>query len=84
MAFDVSYRYMPADEQNFLVDELARMKREGRVEALRERRNSIHVYVFRSGPPAEALIASQLETVEEARRRPRRRLFRLRPAAPAK
>jgi hypothetical protein len=67
-AFDVSYKFMAPDEQNFVMREVARMKDEGRVEALRERRGHVHVYAFAGGrPPREELIAQFLDDVEAAR-----------------
>jgi len=64
-AFDVSYRYMAADEQQFLMDRIAQLEDEGRVEALRERRNHIHVFVFQDGRrPPEELIAQFLDDVD--------------------
>jgi len=71
MAFDISYRFMPADEQNFLIAEIARIKNEGKVEALREARNSIHVFVLRHGPPSEDAVKAFMELVEETRARPK-------------
>ena len=65
-AFDITYRYMPTDEQNFLMEEVARLKDAGRVEALRERRNHFHIYVLADGPPPEAVIASFFDEVEAA------------------
>ncbi|MBA3768751.1 MAG: hypothetical protein H0W99_17580 [Acidobacteria bacterium] len=57
LAFDVYTYYMNAEEQQFLMNEIARLKREGRVEALRENRNHIHVFAFADGhPPSETLI----------------------------
>jgi len=66
MAFDVSYKFMAPDEQNFLMEEVARLKESGRVEALRERRNHFHIYVLADGPPPEAVIASFFDEVEAA------------------
>jgi hypothetical protein len=66
MAFDVSYKFMAPDEQNFLMEEVARLKGGGRVEAVRERRNHFHIYVLADGPPPEALIASFFDEVEAA------------------
>jgi hypothetical protein len=71
MAFDISYRFMPAEEQNFLIDQIARMKNAGKVEALREPRNSIHVFVFRHGPPAEDAVEAFMQLVDENRSRPK-------------
>lgn len=57
LAFDIYTYYMSAVEQQFLLDEVARLKRDGRVEALRENRDHIHVFAFADGrPPSEALI----------------------------
>ncbi len=67
MAFDISYKFMAADEQNFLMDQVARLEAEGRVEALRENRNAIHIYTFADGHrPAEPLVAGFLSDVQDA------------------
>ena len=67
LAFDVLYKFMPNDEQNFVMREIARLEQEGRVEALRERRNCFHVYVFESRErPAGPLVASFFDEVEAA------------------
>ncbi len=67
MAFDISYKYLAHDEQNFVMEKLAELEREGRVEALRERRNHFHIYAFSGGErPAEPLVASLLDDVEAA------------------
>jgi hypothetical protein len=72
-AFDVSYKFMAPDEQNFVMREVARMKDEGRVEALRERRGHVHVYAFADRkPPSEELVAQFLDDVEAARTAARR------------
>jgi hypothetical protein len=66
-AFDISYKYMASDEQNFVMDLLAKLEDEGRIEALRERRNHFHVYAFASGErPAETMVASLLDDVQAA------------------
>jgi len=58
LAFDLYYRYMSAAEQEYLMSVVAQLKDEGRVEALREARDNIHVYVFGNGrPPDEKLVA---------------------------
>jgi len=58
-AFDITYRYMPSDEQNLLMTEIAALEEAGKVEALRENRNCFHVFAFASGhPPQEAAVAS--------------------------
>jgi hypothetical protein len=67
MAFDISYKFMAHDEQNFVMETLAELERAGRVEALRERRNHFHIYAFADGErPAEPLVASLLDDVEAA------------------
>jgi hypothetical protein len=67
MAFDISYKYMANDEQNFVMETLAELERGGTVEALRERRNHFHIYAFADGErPAEPLVASLLDDVEAA------------------
>lgn len=66
-AFDVSYKFMGADEQNFVMDEIARLEAAGRVQALRERLNHIHVYVYDDGtPPPASLVAGFFAEVEAA------------------
>src|SRR5437868_6554789 len=49
LAFDIDYRYMSVAEQNFLMNELARLKDAGRIEVLRERSANYHVFVFLDG-----------------------------------
>jgi hypothetical protein len=62
LAFDVYTYYMAADEQQFLMDQIAQLEKEGRVEALRENRNHIHVFAFPDGkPPSEKLIKASLD-----------------------
>ena len=57
LAFDLYYGYMSAAEQEYLMSVIARLKDEGRVEALREARSNIHVYVFGNGRrPDEKLV----------------------------
>ncbi|PYQ47235.1 MAG: hypothetical protein DMF78_24295 [Acidobacteria bacterium] len=64
-AFDISYRYMAADEQQFLMDRIAQLEDEGKVEAIKERRNHFHVFVFADGRrPPEALVAQFLDEVD--------------------
>jgi hypothetical protein len=64
-AFDISYRYMAADEQQFLMDRIARLEQDGKVEALKERRNHIHVFVFPDGQrPPDELVAQFLDEVD--------------------
>jgi hypothetical protein len=63
MAFDISYKYMSPDEQTFVMDEVARMERERRLEALREKRNHLHIYVFAKEPPPDTQVAQYLDDV---------------------
>jgi hypothetical protein len=57
LAFDIYYGFMSAEEQQFVMDEIARLERDGRVEALRELRNHYHVFVFpdRRAPDEESI-----------------------------
>jgi hypothetical protein len=72
LAFDLYYRYMSAAEQEYLMSVVARLKDEGRVEALREARDNIHVYVFGNGrPPDEKLVARLI--AERGSRNPARK-----------
>lgn len=62
LAFDIDYRYMSAAEQNFVMNELARLKREGRIEVIRERNANYHVFAFIDGArPPDDLISASLE-----------------------
>jgi hypothetical protein len=60
-AFDVSYRYMAPDEQNFVMDLVAQMEDAQQVEALRENRGHIHIYAFAEGkrPPEDKVLAAR-------------------------
>jgi hypothetical protein len=49
LAFDIYYHFMNAEEQQFVMDEIARLERDGRVEALRELRDHYHVFAFPRG-----------------------------------
>jgi hypothetical protein len=49
LAFDIYYHFMSAAEQRFVMDELAQLERDGRVEALRELRDHYHVFAFPDG-----------------------------------
>ncbi len=61
LAFDIFYYYMTAAEQDYLMSVIAKMKDDGRVEALRENRNHIHVFAFVDGErPDETLIAQAI------------------------
>ncbi|HLL15425.1 MAG TPA: DUF5715 family protein [Pyrinomonadaceae bacterium] len=69
LAFDIFYRYMNAAEQTFIMSELARLRDDGRIEALRENRDHYHVFAFAEGQrPAEALIRQTLDRGAAARR----------------
>jgi Family of unknown function (DUF5715) len=62
LAFDIDYRYMSVAEQNFLMNELARLKKEGRIEVIRERNANYHVFAFINGVrPSDDLITASLE-----------------------
>jgi hypothetical protein len=65
LAFDVLTRFMSATEQQYLMNVVARLEEEGRVEALNEaNRDHIHVFAFADGTrPAESSIARSLELV---------------------
>ena len=61
MAFDLYYGYMNAEEQEYLMSAIVRLKDAGQVEALRESRDNIHVYVFADGKrPDEKLVARMI------------------------
>jgi hypothetical protein len=61
LAFDVYYRFMTYGEQEYLMTIIANLKREGRIEALRETRDHIHVFAFTDGqPPDETLVAKAI------------------------
>jgi hypothetical protein len=62
LAFDIDYRYMSVAEQNFLMNELARLKNEGRIEVIRERNANFHAFAFIDGArPSDDLISASLE-----------------------
>jgi hypothetical protein len=85
-AFDVYYRYMSAAEQEFVMSEIARLERAGRVEALRELRDHYHVFVFAEGrpPPAESVdkILGKRSKAEKQQEKPEKKTVK--PAKPAK
>ena len=65
LAFDLLYKFMTAAEQEAVMADIARLEDEGRVEALRENRNHIHVFVFADGQrPHESLIQASLRQVD--------------------
>jgi hypothetical protein len=62
LAFDIDYRYMSGAEQTFIMMDLARIKNEGRIEAIRERNANYHVFVFIDGKrPGDDLITASLD-----------------------
>jgi len=64
LAFDIDYRFMPLGEQNFVMNELAQLKRDGRIEVLRERAANFHVFAFMDGVrPSDDLITVALDEV---------------------
>ena len=65
LAFDILYKFMTASEQEHLMSVIGRLEEEGRVEALRENLNHIHVFAFADGQrPAESLIQASLRQVD--------------------
>jgi hypothetical protein len=55
---------MPLGEQNFVMNELAQLKRDGRIEVLRERAANFHVFAFIDGVrPSDDLITASLDAV---------------------
>jgi hypothetical protein len=65
LAFDILYKFMTAAEQESVMAQIARLEDEGRVEALRENLNHIHVFAFADGQrPNETLIAASLRQVD--------------------
>lgn len=72
LAFDIYYGYMSSAEQQYLMSAIALLKDEGRIEALRESRDNIHVYVFAGGQrPGEKLVARVIAG-ERSRKPPKR------------
>jgi Family of unknown function (DUF5715) len=62
LAFDIDYRYMTAAEQTFIMNELARLENEGRIEVIRERNANYHIFAFLNGRrPTDELITASLE-----------------------
>jgi hypothetical protein len=62
LAFDIDYRYMSGAEQNFVMAELAQLKNQGRIEAIRERNANYHVFAFLNGTrPSDDLISASLD-----------------------
>jgi hypothetical protein len=62
LAFDIFNAWMTAEEQNFLMNIIAKFESVGRLEALRENRDHIHVFAFADGtPPDENRVAQALK-----------------------
>ena len=62
LAFDIFNGYMTAGEQQHVMDDLARLEDEGRIEVLRENRDHFHVFAFVDGTrPGEELIRKSLD-----------------------
>lgn len=62
LAFDIDYRYMSAAEQTFVMNELARLENEGRIEVIRERNANYHIFAFADGRrPSDNLITASLQ-----------------------
>lgn len=75
LAFDIYYRFMTAEEQSFVMDYLARLKDEGRIEVLRENRDHYHVFAFIDGArPDEQFVRESLgrkaTKIEDAKEKP--------------
>ena len=69
LAFDIDYRYMSGAEQTFIMNELARLKNQGRIEAIRERNANYHVFAFLKGTrPSDDLIAASLDDADPSKR----------------
>jgi hypothetical protein len=65
LAFDIYYHFMTKAEQEFVMNDLAKLEDAGRVEALRELRDHFHVFAFAEGhPPDEKLIEQQIKEGE--------------------
>lgn len=62
LAFDIDYRYMSAAEQSFVMGELARLEKDGRIEVIRESNANYHVFAFMNGGrPSDDLIRASLD-----------------------
>ncbi len=62
LAFDIYNKYMTAEEQQYVMTKLARLKDESLIEVLRENRDHFHVFAFIDGTrPGEKLIRQSLD-----------------------
>jgi len=54
-AFDITFRNMNAEEQNFLMKKIAELERDGKVDGFREEGTSqvFHIFVYPDGKPAK-------------------------------
>jgi Family of unknown function (DUF5715) len=87
LAFDIYYRFMTAEEQSHVMDHLARLEDEGRIEVLRENRDHYHVFAFFDGErPNESLISSSMgiTTPANAARHSHHRVAQTKKKSPAK
>jgi len=65
LAFDILYKFMSKAEQEHLMAVIGSLEEQGRVEALRENLNHIHVFAFADGQrPEESLIQASLRQVD--------------------
>jgi len=65
LAFDILYKFMTTAEQEHLMAVIGSLEEQGRVEALRENLNHIHVFAFADGQrPQESLIQASLRQVD--------------------
>jgi hypothetical protein len=68
LAFDINYKYMTAEEQSYVMDYLAGLEDQGRIEVLRENRDHYHVFAFIDGArPSESLISQSLGQAARAK-----------------
>jgi hypothetical protein len=85
LAFDVYYHYMSGEEQDAFMGMVADLERAGRVEALRENRDHVHMMVMPDGRrPPESLIAEALGVVRPGSRTAARTTRSPRNAAPVR
>jgi len=85
LAFDIDYRYMSGTEQTFIMNELAQLKNEGRIEAIRERNANYHVFAFLNGTrPSDDLITASLDDADPSKREADHAESKVEPARPSK
>ena len=51
LAFDIGYKHLTAEEQNFLMSRIARLEKDGKIDGLREMgiNSTLHVFVYADG-----------------------------------